>query len=392
MYRSNSPIRMEEKNLERRDGAPREVWIILTVLVGLVICGGASKAATNEAGVAQAIARRYFNEGLAHAQAREYRQAVRCFRNALTYDRGLAEAYLNLGACYEQLGAFERARPYYERAVELDRENAHLRYLYGMALGRHGQMGEAIKHLERAVYLAPRNVDYLYNLGVAYAGATQYLLAAQCFEQVAAVVTNRGAVWYNLGLAWLRQGQTNAAAEALMRVELDGECGAEAQYQLAVVAYGQGDYTGAVQRAKMATILNPGLWEADVLRAEAHAALREYREACGVLERVYLLMATSELGEKLARFYKAWGAEAQSNGQYQVALDRYRQAVRFMPRDGWAYVMAAECAWLSGDASEAEEELVRARRHAQGHELEEAIARVAEAIRAGTNVARGAAP
>ncbi|MCX7846737.1 MAG: tetratricopeptide repeat protein [bacterium] len=358
--------------------------VCASVMIGWVCAG------TNEGGVAHAIARRYFNEGLGHVQGGKYQQAMRSFRQAIAYDRSIAEAYLNLGACYEQLGRFEEGRPYYERAIALDGENAQLRYLYGMALGRNGDMRGAVEQLERAVYLAPRNMDYLYNLGVAYVGATQYVLAARCFEQVGMVVTNRGAVWYNLGLTRLRLGQTNEAEEAFARVELDGECGAAAQYQLGMVAYARGDYRGAVERAKLAGALDPGLWEANVLRAEGHAGLGEYGEACRVLERVYLLQATSDLGKKLAKWYKAWGAIAQSNGEYRVALDRYRQAVRFEPGDGWAYVAAAECAAAVGDVGGAREELERARRHAREGALHEAIERVEDKLReVGKGVGRG---
>jgi len=362
---------------------------------GLLACAcliAPCQAATTNAAVAQAIARRYFNEGVAHVQAGKYHQAIRLFRTATVYDGSLAEAYLNMGACYERLDQFDHGRQYYEKAVQLDKDNAQLHYLYGAALGRNGDVAGAVTHLERAVYLAPGNVDYLYNLGVAYAGLTQYLLAASCFEQVTGTVSNNSVVWYNLGLARLRLGQTNAAEAALEQVDLDAPIAAEAHYQLGVLAYGRGDYTGAVRRAKMASALNPGLWEADLLRADAHTALGEYREACGVLERVYLLQATSGLGRKLADVYKRWGTEARSNGQYRVALDRYRQAVRFVPGDAEAYVAAAACAVAAGDAAGAREELERARRHARSVAQEEDIQVIAQALRALEAQTGGEAP
>lgn len=339
-------------------------------------------AATNNAAVAQTIARRYFNEGLSHVQAGNYHQAIRSFRAATVYDGTLAEAYLNLGACYERLDQFHHGRQYYEKALELDKDNPQLHYMYGAALGRNHDVAGAVVHLERAVYLAPGNVDYLYNLGVAYAGVTQYLLAASCFEQVTGIASNNSVVWYNLGLARLRLGQTNAAEAAFEHVELDAPVAAEALYQRGLLAYARGEYTNAIWRAKMATALNPGVWEADVLRADAHAALGEYREACGVLERVYLLQATSDLGQRVAAFYKRWGSEAHSNGQYRVALDRYRQAVRFVPTDAEAYLAAAACAVAAGDAAGAREELERARRHARSLAQEEEIHAIELAVRA----------
>lgn len=337
---------------------------------------------TNTAAVAQTIARRYFNEGLSHVQAGNYHQAIRSFRAATVYDGKLAEAYLNLGACYERLDQFNHGRQYYEKALQLDKDNPQLHYMYGAALGRNRDVAGAVVHLERAVYLAPGNVDYLYNLGVAYAGVTQYLLAASCFEQVTGIASNNSVVWYNLGLARLRLGQTNAAEAAFEHVELDAPVAAEALYQRGLLAYARGEYTNAVRRAKMASALNPGVWEADVLRADAHAALGEYREACGVLERVYLLQATSDLGQRLAGLYKRWGDEARSNGQYRVALDRYRQAVRFVPTDAEAYVAAAACAVATGDAAGAREELERARRHARSVAQEEEIHMIEQAARA----------
>lgn len=376
-------VNREQK--QRHDGRARGMPWSAARAAGLLACVALAVpcvAATNTAAVAQTIARRYFNEGLAHVQAGNYHQAIRSFRAATVYDGTLAEAYLNLGACYERLNQFHHGRQYYEKALALDKDNPQLHYMYGAALGRNRDVAAAVAHLERAVYLAPGNVDYLYNLGVAYAGVTQYLLAASCFEQVTGIVSNNSVVWYNLGLARLRLGQTNAAEAAFEHVELDAPVAAEALYQRGLLAYVHGEYTNAVQRAKMASALNPGLWEADMLRADAHAALREYREACGVLERVYLLQATGDLGQRLACLYKRWGDEARSNGQYRVALDRYRQAVRFVPTDAEAYLAAAACAVACGDAGVAREELERARRHARSVAQEEEIHAVEQAVRA----------
>lgn len=363
------------------------------LVAGALVCAclvAPCMAATSTAAVARAIARRYFHEGLSCAHAGHYHQAIRSFRTATVYDGTLAEAYLNLGACYERLNQFNHGRQYYEKALELDKDNPQLHYMYGAALGRNGDVAGAVAHLERAVYLAPGNVDYLYNLGVAYAGVTQYLLAASCFEQVAGIASNNSVVWYNVGLARLRLGQTNAAEAAFERVELDAPVSAEALYHRAVLAYARGAYTTAVQRAKMAAAVNPALWEADVLRADAHAALGEYREACGVLERVYLLQATSALGSKLAGFYKRWGDEARSNGQYRVALDRYRQAVRFVPTDAEAYLAAAACALAAGDVACTRAELERARRHACNVAHEEQLQLIEQAVRAQEGAAGGA--
>ncbi len=351
------------------------------VLCCLLAAWPAAGAVSNAA-VAHTVARRYFSEGLAQVQERNYHQAIRSFRTATVYDDRLAEAYLNLGACYERLDQFAHGRQYYERALQLDADNPHLHYLYGTALARNGALAAAVPQLERAVYLAPGNVDYLYNLGVGYAALTQYAMSASCFEQVTGLVSNNNVVWYNLGVARLRIGQTNAAEQAFQQVELDAPIAAESHYQLGLLAYGRNDATGALRAAKMASALNPALWEADVLCAEAHQALKQYREASVLLERVYLLHATEELGHKLAALYKMWGAEARAKGDYRVALDRYRQAVRFVPGDAEAHVAVAECAVAAGDAAGAREALERARRHARSVAQEERIQVMAQALRA----------
>ncbi|MDY6964976.1 MAG: tetratricopeptide repeat protein [Halobacteriota archaeon] len=60
------------------------------------------------------------NEGYTHRRFKRYKEALRCYNNALMIDPHYARALNNKGFVLEELGRCEEARRCYDRALEID--------------------------------------------------------------------------------------------------------------------------------------------------------------------------------------------------------------------------------------------------------------------------------
>jgi len=367
-----------------------------------VLC--ADSTGTNAPYVAgsSVAAQAFFREGLGLVAKEDYTGAIKLFRSALKQEPRMAEACLNLGACYERLGQFGKGVPFYEQALSLEPKNAQFHYLFGTALARNGQLKRGVVLLERAAYLVPGNPDYLYNLGVGYAAATQFAMAATCFEEVTGIVSNSSVAWFNLGLARLKLNQTGDAARAWRQVDLDGPMAAEAQYHLAAIAAAADDTNTALECVGMALALKPDMAEAYRLMGTLQLRLGSFARAIAALEQLYLLNPTDTAACDVAAAYCSWAAAAEERDEHRLALDRYRQAVRFTPVDPAVQLGVARNALAAGDQEVARAAVDRARKHARTRAQEEEVQALsvrlgqagagAEPVPASNAVVRGTGP
>jgi len=341
----------------------------------MIIFGGINLRAesTNLFQQSSIQAQTYFREGIRQVKRQNYRSAIRSFRSAIQHDPNLGEAYLNLGACYERIDQFEKSKPYFEKAISVDNVNPRLVYLYGAALGRNNMRKEAVKYLEKAVYMDPRNPDYLYNLGVGYSSLTQYAYAATCFEQVTGIVSNNSVVWYNLGLARWFLSKTNEAVSAWEKVEFDSPVAAPALYYLALAAYSKDDNKTALSKLKMSLALSPDSVDAQYMKAVILGEQGKYNESIKLLEKIYLIKQRNEIENELALLYNKWGEKAAEKKEYKTALDRFRQACSYQPKNPELQIKISKTAIKTGQYKLAEQALARARQLAETVQQEEAV-------------------
>jgi tetratricopeptide (TPR) repeat protein len=253
-------------------------------------------------------------------------------------------------------------------------------YLFGAALGRNNRRKAAVKYLERAVYLDPKNPDYLYNLGVGYSSITQYANAAACFDEVSNIVSNNGAVWYNLGLARLFLAQTNKAVKAFEKVEIDSPVAPRALYYLALAAYNNHDDKTALSKLKMSLALSPDSIDAQYMKAVILGGQGKYNQAVKLLEKIYLIKQENEIENELVLLYVKWGEKALEKKEYKTALDRFRQAGSYLPKDPELQINITKTALKAGQYKLAKQAFARAQQLAETARQEETVSELREEI------------
>ena len=127
--------------------------------------------------------RQYLKSGDAFVAARQFREAVVQYRNALQQDPRFGEARLKLADTYAQLGEAGRALREYSRAADLLPDNVDAQMKAAGALMSAQQFEEARVHARRALQLEPKNANAQILLGNALAGLKDFDRALKEVEQ-----------------------------------------------------------------------------------------------------------------------------------------------------------------------------------------------------------------
>jgi len=261
----------------------------------------------------------------------KYGSAIKLFKEALKRDRKRADIYLNLGACYERLNQFDVGEPIYKKALELEPSNSRFNYLFGKALIRNGKINEGITYLEEASRIEPDDPDYLYARGVGYVAINRYDLAEPAFAQATNYAKDSCILKYNLGLAQLCLAKTNEAYEAFKQIKIDSPIASEKYYHLAKIDFEKKKYKEAYKNVKMSLALMPGSRQSKKLLAGIFVCTGNYREGIKILEHLQKKNLDNILNFEIATAYQKWGDKIYKEKKFKLALDKYKQAARYIP-------------------------------------------------------------
>lgn len=109
-----------------------------------------------------------YREGLGHAQAGDYDEAIDCFGRALRQKPDYAEAANNRGAAYLARGLADQAITEFDRALRIRPEFAEALNNRGNALQARGELDRAVHDYDAALRLKPDLAAALLNRAMAY--------------------------------------------------------------------------------------------------------------------------------------------------------------------------------------------------------------------------------
>jgi len=128
----------------------------------------------------------WFNKGVKAFNTKNYEEAIKCFKKAITINPNNERIHYNLGITY------------YEK----------------------GMLDEAIAEYKKGIAIKPNHIDAHYNLGVTYNEKEMFDEAIVEFNKIIAINPDSAAAHHNLGYAYLKKGLNSMAADHLYRAGL----------------------------------------------------------------------------------------------------------------------------------------------------------------------------
>jgi Flp pilus assembly protein TadD len=169
-----------------------------------------------------AAADRHYNLGRVLRDQGKLREAIDCYRRAISIKPDHVMALNNLGNALVAHGDSDAAVASYRNALAFKPDSMETHYNLGVALQARGELDGAIDCYQKAVSLKPDSVAACYNLGNAYSARRKLNEAVASYRKVLELRPDFAGALSNLGNALQAQGKPNEAADCYRKaVALD---------------------------------------------------------------------------------------------------------------------------------------------------------------------------
>ena len=152
-----------------------------------------------------------FDQGLAQHRELQLKQAISCYRGALSLAPNLDEAYRNMGLAYYQSGDLNHAAQSYRRSLEIRPDSVDMLLSLGAIYTQMGRFCEAERLFCNALNVDPDNESVHYNLGNLYLKIGRLESAAEQYRMVLEMNPMHTRALCNLGRTRHRQGDPEQA-------------------------------------------------------------------------------------------------------------------------------------------------------------------------------------
>ncbi len=197
---------------------------------------------------------------LLQAQGR-HKEAVACFKKAVTVKPGMAEAHNNLGVALQSLGREAEAAKSFRRAIALTPGMAEAHRNLGIAYSRQGQPEEALASFQKAVALRPGHVGTWIELGRTLHELGRYGDAVAAYGRALELKPDAADILNDLGAAQDLAGDKAGAIASLRRAIALNDEFANPRNNLGKLLEAEGDLDGAEEMFRSALERAPGLAE-----------------------------------------------------------------------------------------------------------------------------------
>jgi len=160
----------------------------------------------------------WFQKALTCQQNSQLKEAIQCYRKAISVNRGFIEAHNNLGNLLRNIGKPEEARLTFEMALKIDPGNSTIKSNLATVLQLQGNVDEAIRLLEEVVRNNASHVDALNNLGLLYYSKSRFEEAKKIFEKILARDHDNTDALNNLGTILHYEGNSEKAEKLFKQV------------------------------------------------------------------------------------------------------------------------------------------------------------------------------
>lgn len=249
-----------------------------------------------------------------------------------------ARAYNNYGVALAEKGKFADAILYYKQAIKMDDRYVDPRNNLAVALGAVGEINSAIDVMREVIALQPWYPEGYNNL------ASLLLLNRKHDEAYSLLMTALdlrpyyGKAHYNIGRIFWDQGQYEKAYRSFKKCCLEADFDNEAGYQAyALAAMKLGKYEEAIEIFDKTLSFNPYSPDHRFNRANCFYYLKEFNKSLATYQELVREYPNE------ARYWFNLGEAYAMLGQPALALEAYKQAMRFKTFIGGVGLRIAYC-------------------------------------------------
>jgi tetratricopeptide (TPR) repeat protein len=301
------------------------VFCFMGLIVAFAVARGLpSFASAANAQQAPHSARQHEQLGEHELKTKDFAQAVKEFRTALSLNPGSVAAHVGLGVALQETGDAVGAVTQFQKAIQLDPRDAAAHYHLGVAFGRQGNLNQAKAELLQTLELKPDSANAHYTLGlllVDWPYPKDFPGAVKQFEEALKYKPNFPEAHEELGEVFLTLGKWDAALAQFRAAIRLQPAFSEAYCGIGLALKRKGDLDGALKAYRAALRLRPQ-------DGEAHYQLG------------LVLMREKKLDEAIAEF---------------------RQAIKLRPGDETSYYDLGRALSLKGQTQAAKLEFQKAR-------------------------------
>lgn len=160
-------------------------------------------------------AREFVEEGLRHADHKDWAEAFKAFDRALAISPRYGDAYVAMGDTYVSMGKYAEGMKAYGQAISVAPSNPDAHYGLGAAYNDLRQYGDSIKHFAQAIRLDPDFAEAHYGIGYSYLNRQRFSEAATHLRRAAQLQPDYWPARLALGQTYLGLEDVKAAEREL---------------------------------------------------------------------------------------------------------------------------------------------------------------------------------
>jgi tetratricopeptide (TPR) repeat protein len=303
--------------------------------------------------------------GRAYLANDQEENAIRELTLAAQLSPGDERARLSLADALGDVGRFPQAEQAYQQIIDAFPTSGRARYALGRLYQREGRYEDALRAYAAAVTFRPLiGLNGIYqSMGALHAARQNFDAALEVERERIEVLPNDADAHFALGETYRRLNRHDEAlAELAMTLMLAAGRG-DAYAAMAQVHLEDGRYREAIEAARQAISLQPGLAQAHYLLGTALVRLDRTDEgqlALAEFQRLQAEEAAAHARELELGGIRREAAESSANGDHERAVSLLRRALALEPKAAVSHLNLGLALLYAGHAAEAVERLASA--------------------------------
>lgn len=193
-----------------------------------------------------------YNSSVNHLNSKNYDEAIKGFKKAISVNPESHLANYLLAYCYEEKGQNDIAISYYKKASQLKYNYIDAYYSLGMIYSKTKDYFLANQQFKKIIKIEPNHYDACVSLGVSYDEMGETDKALEYYDKAIKINPEKADAYINKAIVLTIKGETDDAIENYHLAAERSHNNAKIQFNLGIIYHQKNDYAGAIAHYKLA--------------------------------------------------------------------------------------------------------------------------------------------